>query len=424
MTKFLQRLVQIRPAEISAALWAAAYFFFVLCGYYLLRPIRDNMGIAGGVRNLPWLFTGTLLAMLVLSPLFSSLVARLPRRRFIALSYRLSMLCLVIFFMLFRSLPEDSLIVAGRAFYIWTSVFNLFVVSVFWGFAADTFRPEQGRRLFGFLGVGGTLGAICGSAIVSLVADRIDPAWLMLLAVLLLEVAVQCSRKAGRVAREHEPPKQTIGGGALAGISHVVRSPYLLGICSYILLYTILATFLYFQQASIVESVLTDSGARTALFAKIDLAVNILTILTQIFLTGRIIRLLGVGLTLALLPLICVIGFTSIGLVPTLTAIILFQVVRRSGNYALARPAREVLFTVLPREDKYKAKNFIDTFVYRGGDQIGAWSWALLGWAGIGIAWVSIVAVPLACLWVAVAIWLGSKLVNKQGDELKGTSQD
>jgi AAA family ATP:ADP antiporter len=204
-------------------------------------------------------------------------------------------------------------------------------------------------------------------------------------------------------------PNTPIGGGVLAGISHVFGSPYLLGICAYMLLYTILATLLYFQQASIVETAFADRGARTALFAKIDLTVNILTVLTQLFLTGRVIRLLGIGLTLALLPVICALGFTGLGIVPGLTAIVLFQVLRRSSNYALARPAREVLYTVLPREDKFKAKNFIDTFVYRGGDQIGAWSWAFLGWAGVGVAGLSFVAVPLALLWAVVAVWLGRK---------------
>jgi AAA family ATP:ADP antiporter len=418
---FLQRMVQIRPLEVGAALWSCAYFFFVLCGYYILRPIRDDMGIAGGVRNLPWLFTGTLLAMLLLNPAFSALVARLTRRRFIAWSYRFFMVCLGLFFLLFRYLPESSQIATGRAFYIWTAVFNLFVVSVFWGFAADTFRPEQGRRLFGFLGVGGTLGAICGSGIVALVAERLDPAWLMLVSIVLLELAVRCSRRAGEAARrasaatesadvaDAASPNTPIGGGVLAGISHVFRSPYLLGICAYMLLYTILATLLYFQQASIVETAFADRGARTALFAKIDLTVNILTVLTQLFLTGRVIRLLGIGLTLALLPVICALGFTGLGIVPGLATIVLFQVLRRSSNYALARPAREVLYTVLPREDKFKAKNFIDTFVYRGGDQIGAWSWAFLGWAGVGVAGISFVAVPLALLWAVVAVWLGRK---------------
>ncbi len=404
----LRRVIQVRPGEVRVALWAFGYFFFVLAGYYIIRPMRDAMGVAGGVRNLPWLFTGTMLVMLLVNPAFAALVSRLTRRRFISWTYRFFMVNLALFFLLFRFLPGENHIFLGRMFYIWSAVFNLYVVSVFWAFAADTFRPEQGKRLFGFLGLGGTLGAICGSGITTLAAERIDTVWLLLLSVLLLECAVRCSRKAG--AADADPPdRRPIGGTALAGLGHVARSPYLLGICLYMMLYTVLATFLYFQQASIVELSFADSGARTGFFARIDLAVNVLTILTQLFLTGRVIRLLGVGLTLALLPLICIVGFTGLGLAPTLTAIVLFQVLRRSGNYALARPAREVLYTVVPREDKYKAKSFIDTFVYRGGDQIGAWAWALMGRLGIGVSGIAWVAVPLAGLWLAVSLWLGRR---------------
>ncbi len=404
----VRRLMQVRPGEVRVALWAFGYFFFVLAGYYIIRPMRDAMGVAGGVRNLPWLFTGTMLVMLAVNPAFAALVSRWTRRRFISFTYRFFMANLVLFFLLFRYLPVEGHLMLGRVFYIWSAVFNLYVVSVFWAFAADTFKPGQGKRLFGFLGLGGTLGAICGSAITTLAAERIDPAWLLLLSVLLLELAVRCSRQAG-AADTDPPPRQPIGGGVLAGLGHVARSPYLLGICVYMLLYTVLSTFLYFQQASIVEVSFLDQGTRTGFFARIDLAVNLLTILTQLFLTGRVIRLLGVGLTLALLPLICIVGFTGLGLAPTLTAIVLFQVLRRSGNYALARPAREVLYTVVPREDKYKAKSFIDTFVYRGGDQIGAWAWALMGRLGVGVSGIAWVAVPLAGLWFAVALWLGKR---------------
>lgn len=404
----IRRTLQIRSGEVRVALWAWAYFFSVLAGYYIIRPMRDDMGVAGGVRNLPWLFTGTMLVMLAVNPPFAALVSRLTRRRFIAWTYRFFMMNLVLFFLLFRVMPQNSQVVLGRVFYIWSAVFNLYVVSVFWAFAADTFRPGQGKRLFGFLGLGGTLGAICGSAVTTFLAESIDPAWLLLLAVLSLEAAVRCSRKAG-AADTDPPPARPIGGSALAGLGHVARSPYLLGICLYMLLYTVLSTFLYFQQASIVEISFAERGARTAFFARIDLTVNILTILIQLFLTGRVIRLMGIGLTLAVLPLITIVGFTSLGLVPTLTMIVLFQVLRRSGNYALARPAREVLYTVLPREDKYKAKSFIDTFVYRGGDQIGAWSWAGLGKIGVGVSGIAWVAVPLAALWFAVAVWLGKR---------------
>jgi AAA family ATP:ADP antiporter len=189
-----------------------------------------------------------------------------------------------------------------------------------------------------------------------------------------------------------------LGGGVLDGIRTVFTSPYLLGIAGYMLLYTITATFLYFQQAEI-----------TVFFARIDLAVNILTVMTQVFLTGRIVRRIGIALALAALPLVCVLGFAVVGIAPTLMTIAVFQVLRRSSNYAIARPCREMLYTVIPREAKYKAKNFIDTFVYRFGDQVGAWSYAALGALGLGAAAISMVAAPLAAAWLGVGLWLGRR---------------
>lgn len=426
----LERVIDVRPDEVRALLLSCAYFFSILSAYYIIRPLRDEMGVAGGVRNLPWLFTGTLLAMLVANPPFAALVARLPRRKFVSITYRFFAVNLLIFFALLKLLPAGERIWIGRAFFIWTSVFNLFVVSIFWAFMADAFRSEQGRRLFGFIGVGGTLGAIVGAAITASLAERVGPVHLLLVSVVLLEVGVACVRGLSRTFEDQEKeergrksegglepsaagggrtPPRAIGGGVFTGIAHVVRSPYLLGICGYMLLYTITATFLYFQQADIISRAFTNPGVRTAFFAKIDLAVNILTIATQVFLTGRIIRLLGVGLTLTLLPAVCILGFSTLGLLPALAVLVAFQVLRRAGNYAVARPTREVLYTVVSREDKYKAKSFIDTFVYRGGDQIGAWSYAAMGWLGLSLVGTAFVAAPLAAVWLLIGFWLGRR---------------
>jgi AAA family ATP:ADP antiporter len=203
--------------------------------------------------------------------------------------------------------------------------------------------------------------------------------------------------------------EQPVGGGVFDGIRTVFSSYYLLGIVGYMLLYTITATILYFQQAEIVEVSFADRAARTVFFARIDVAVNILTALTQIFFTGRIVRRIGVALSLATLPLVCVLGFAALGVAPTLIAIAVFQVLRRSSNYAIARPCREMLYTVIPRSAKYKAKNFIDTFVYRFGDQVGAWSYTGLGALGLGAAAISLVAVPLAAAWLVIGLWLGRR---------------
>jgi AAA family ATP:ADP antiporter len=456
----LQRAVNVEPHEVRALLLSCAYHFFILSAYYILRPIRDEMGVAGGVENLPWLFTGTLVTMLVAHPPFAALVARLPRTRFIAYTYRFFMANLVIFFVLLKLAPPRTDVWVGRVFFVWVSVFNLFVISIFWAFMTDLFANEQGKRLFGFIALGGTLGAIIGAAITAFLAEILGPVQLMLISIALLELAVRCTRWLSRHAdelrrderrlfgeteglaaagpavgpmltqermkeeevrrREAEtggtPPggdETPIGGGVLAGVDHVLRSPYLLGICAYMLLYTIASTFLYFQQAEIVDRNFIDRAMRTAFFARIDLAVNVLAIFTQAFLTGRIVKWLGVAVTLTLLPAVCVVGFTTLGFMPVIAVLVVFQTLRRAGNYAVARPTREVLYTVVTREDRYKAKNFIDTFVYRGGDQIGAWSYALMSWLGLTMAAIAFVAAPLAAIWLVVGYWLGREQAQR-----------
>ncbi len=417
LNKLLQRVVSVEADEVRPMLLSALYFFLIMAGYFIIRPLRDEMGIAGGVRNLPWLFTGTLVGMLLTHPIYTAMVSRLPRRRFIPLSYNLFALCMLVFFVLLGTLPETQTVWVGRAFYIWTSVFNLFVVSIFWSIMADIFKPGQGARLFGFIAVGGTAGAMAGSTITAALAQQIPPRYLLLVSIALIELAVIIALTLMRGNSESAAEDsgvsndEVIGGGVMAGISAVFRSPYLLGIVSYMLLYTITATFLYFEQAEIVSEIFSDRGARTAFFAKLDLAVNTLTIVTQIFLTGRIVRWFGVAFSLAWLPLVCVIGFFGLGLAPTLGVLAAFQIFRRASNYAVARPCREMLYTVLPREVKYKAKNFVDTFVYRAGDQVGAWSYAAMGWLGLGMTGVAFAAIPLAGAWIGVGLWLGKKQV-------------
>ena len=403
------RLLAVERGEFRAAVLSAAYFFFVLCSYYVLRPIRDEMGVAGGVDNLPWLFTGTLVVMLLVNPVFAAVVARYPVRRFIPLTYRFFALNLVIFWAVLTLAGDAADVWVGRAFFVWLSVFNLFVVSVFWAFMADNWDIAQAKRLFGFIAVGGTLGAIVGAGMTALLAAAAGPTNLLLVSVVLLEAAVHCARSvrgsdAPAAAASHGEP---IGGGVFAGIAHVARSPYLLGICAYMLLYTVAATVLYFQQAEIAASHFDDRIARTQFFAGIDLAVNVLTMVVQVFLTARVIAWFGVGATLAFLPALFVIGFVGLGLWPTVAVLVAFQVLRRAGNFALARPARETLYTVVSREDKYKAKNLIDTFVYRAGDQVGAWGYTALAAAGLGLAGTAFAAAPLAVLWIGVAVWLG-----------------
>lgn len=443
--RLLQRIVEVRTGEVRTLLWAGAFFFCILSSYYIFRPLREEMGVAGGVWNLPWLFTGTLVAMLLVHPPFAWMVARLVRRRFVTLVYRFFGLCLLVFYIVLGLAAPEMNIWIGRVFYIWTAVFSLFTVSVFWGFMADVFDIEQGKRLFGFIGMGGTLGGLAGSGLTAVLAVPLGTRTMLLFSLVLLEGAVQAVKRldvaAGGVlsvhkgalrSRQEDGPAEAsehgreavpkgstavvtpvrearIGGSMWAGISHLFSSPYLLGIALFVFLYTILSTVLYMQQASIVERYFVDRAVRTAVFARIDFVVQLLTVLTQFYLTGRIIRALGVGLTLALLPILSIVGFAALGLYQTFIVFAVFQVLRRSGEYAVVRPARETLYTVVSREDKYKAKNLIDTVVYRTGDWLSGMVQLGLNTLGWGMAAISFLVVPLAGLWLMIGLWLGGR---------------
>ena len=410
----LRRVVAVQPQEVSALLWAWLYIFSVLSSYYIMRPIRDQMGIAGGVQNLQWLFTGTLLGMLLLNIPFAYLVKTLPRTRFIPITYRFFAANILLFAVILYFADVEEAIWLGRAFFIWISVFNLFVVSVFWALIVDVFNSEQGKRLFGFIAAGATIGAIFGSSVTASLARYVPTSLLLIGATCLLEIAVFSVGRLSRLsetlrARPGEAANKPIGGNVLAGITHPFKSIYLLNVSFFLLLFAITSTFLYFEQAGIVRDNFPDRGTQTAFFATIDLAVNTLTLVVQLFFTGRILGFLGIGLTLALLPAFTAIGFGTLAFMPAVSTLIIFQVLRRSSDYAIARPTREVLYTVVPREDRYKAKNFIDTVVYRAGDQVGAWSFALLAALGFGSTEVAAAAMVLAALWLLNALWLGGR---------------
>jgi ATP:ADP antiporter, AAA family len=429
LVNLVGKVIDVRAREVSGLFLGFVYYFLILSSYYVVRPIRDDIGAANGMENLPWMFTGTLVTMILANALFSLLVKRYSRRRFIPIAYRFFIVNLLVFFILMKVYTAQQVWV-GRAFFVWISVYNLFVVSVFWAFMVDVFSTDQGKRLFGFISVGGSLGAIVGAAITSSLVQKIGPLYLLLISAVLLELSAQCVRwfpaestavreeTAVSLARAEKP----IGGGIWAGIVHNLSSPYLIGIACYMLLYAITSTFLYFQQISIVASAFSDRAARTAFFARIDLVVNVLTIIAQAFITGRLLKWLGVGVTLAILPAMSVAGFIGVGVAPVLSMLVVFLILRRAGNFAIARPARETLFTVLSREDKYKAKNFIDTFVYRIGDQIGAWATPLMTRLGLGLAGIAMVAAPVCAVWLVVSLWLGKRQARMQDSTVPGTA--
>lgn len=420
--RLLRRLVLLDEGEAPALLWSALYFFLLLFGFYLLRPVREAMGIARGADKLPWLMTGTLLAMALANPAFAALVSRLPRRRFIPRTYRFFALNMLAFFLAFRLLPNHGGAALGYAFYIWLSVFNLFVVSVFWGLMSDVWTEVQGKRLFGFIAMGGTLGAIAGAAVTGALTKgvalgglrlKVEPLSLLLLSMLTLELAVLCVKRLaaifhlGDVAHGEREP----GPGLLEGLRLITTSRYLQLICAYMLLFTITSTFLYLEQGRIVAGAFRDTASRTAAFAQLDLWVNVLTLATQVFLTGRLITGLGIPVVLSILPVLSLAGFGALWLWPTFGVMALFQVLRRGLHYAVDRPAREILYIPLGPEERYKSKPFIDTFIYRGGDLLGVWAPAAFAALAIPLG-----AAAMACsgLWLGISGALGRRAGPRQ----------
>ncbi len=413
--RWLGRVVAARPGEMRALLWSFTYFFCLLAGYYVLRPLRDEMGIAGGVRNLQWLFTATFVVMLVAVPVFGAIVARLPRRRFIPLVYHFFVANIAIFWLLL-TLDVGTVYVA-RVFFVWISVFNLFAVSVFWSFMADLYASEQGKRLFGFIAAGGSAGALLGPALTMGLAVPLGPVNLLFVAAIFLELAVLCAQRlesavptavpAEAAARRARPDSAALGGGWLAGIAMVLRSPYLAGIALWVSLLSLAGTFLYFQQVNIVAAASDDPAVRTRIFASIDLAIGILTIIVQFFATGRLISRFGVGPAAAVLPLVFGLGFLAVAFAPMLFVVIAFQAIQRTANFAISNPAREVLFTVLEREEKYKAKNVIDIVVFRGADALSGWLFVALRGAGLELSTISLATLPVTGGWFLLALTLG-----------------
>lgn len=404
--RLLERAVAVRPGERAALGWSFAYFFAVLCGYYLLRPVREEMGIRGGVGQLPWAFTATFAAMLVAVPLYSALVARVPRARAIPLVYRFFLLHLLLFALLLRAgVARPGL---GRAFFVWVSVYNLFVVSVFWSYMADLWDSGQARRLFGFIAAGGSLGALAGPALAALLVRPLGVAGLLLVSAAFLEAAARCASRLARQAGRSRPAAAgaPVGGGPFAGFAEVARSPYQRALAAQVLLATASSTVVYFQQAQLVSRLVQDPAARTRLFAGIDLAVNLVSLPLQALATGRIVAGLGLGFALAIHPLLAAGGMLAVAAWPTLGLLTTVQAARRALHYAVERPSREVLFTVVPREEKYKAKSFIDTVVYRGGDAASAWAWTALAGLGPGLTGAALAATPLALAWLLTVRYL------------------
>ncbi len=406
--RWLKRVMPATPQERAAALWSFAYFFALLAGYYVLRPLRDQMGIAGGVKNLPWLFTATFVTLLIAQPVYGALVARLPRARFIPIVYHFFVANLILFWVLL-TLEIETVIIA-RVFFVWVSVFNLFAVAVFWSFMADLFTSEQGKRLFGFIGAGGTAGALLGPIITIWLSVPLGPVNLMIAAAVFLELAVFCVyrlERAALVRTGSEAKVESIGGSAFAAIPELVRSPYMLGIGAWVALLSYAATVIYFEQAHIVSEAVKTAGLQTRIFASIDLAVSLLTLMTQLLVTGQLLKRVGTGLAAAALPAVYIAGFAVLAVMPTLIVVVTIQVVQRWMNFAIANPARQLFFTVVTREEKYKAKNLVDVVVYRGSDALSGWIFDSMQALGLKLGAIALCSLPVVAGWFILSVGLG-----------------
>jgi len=418
--------------ELNPALAGFALFFCLFSGYFMLRPIRESMGIMAGVENLQWLFTATFVVMLVAVPLFAWLSSRVPRIHFVDWVYGFFCLNLLAFAALFQ-LSEDSIWLA-RVFYVWISVYNLFVVSVAWSLMADVFDGHQAKRLFAFIAAGASVGGLVGPVMSALLVGTLGQSGLVVLAGVLLGVALALKaplmrwREVGGAGRPGavatESTRKPVTGNPFSGLTRVLQSPYLLAIAGFVVLLATVTTFLYFEQARLVAERFPDRESQIRVFGIIDVIVQAGALLSQLFITGRIAQKLGVRMLLAIVPMLVCVGFVGIALAPSFAMLATLMIVRRIGEYAFVRPGREMLFAPLDAESKYKAKGFIDTVVYRAGDAISGWVKSGLDMLGQGAVLVALVGAFCALVWGALGWYLGRQADDMSKRETPEVKED
>lgn len=411
------KVLGLERHEYVAVAWSFAYFFCVLSSYYILRPVRETMAVGSGPDTIPYLFIGTFVTMIFASSIFGWVATRFPRRVFLPWVYLFFVVNILIFWVVFsRAVASDGEHVwLGRAFFVWLSVFNLFVVSVFWSFMADIYTREQGRRLFGVITSGGSIGALIGATATSSLVVKVGFQNLMPISAAVLLVGVFCiGRLKEWVHQEHEDEitetvesEKPLGGDPFAGITHLFSSKYFLGIALMSLIASLLGTALYMFRAELVETAILTSDARTQFFSNMNVAQNALALVAQMFLVKQVVTRFGIGRSLFLFPLASIIGFAVLAMEPTLMAVATLDVVRRGLGFGFAKPSTDMLYSVVTPEEKYKTKNFIDTAIYRGGDVVGTWTVKLMSTLGLGIAGISIAILPFAVVSAVVALWLG-----------------
>jgi AAA family ATP:ADP antiporter len=412
---FSVRVLGVEPREFVPVAWSFVYFFCLLAAYYMLRSVRETMAIVSGVQNIPWLYTGTFTVMLAATPVFGWVTSRYRRRTFIPWVYYFFIANILLFFAAFTWFMEAGFarVWVARSFFVWLSVFNLFVVSVFWSFMADIWSTDQGRRLFGIISAGGSTGAFLGPVITSVLVVPVGFENLLPLSAGLLAFAVYCIHRlrlwsleqACRDEKRAAEIARPLGGSAFGGIKLVVTTPYLAAIAASMVCATFLGGAMYMYMAELISVTFPDNDRQTRVFALIDAVSNALSFIGQLVLVRFAVKKFGIGMTLALLPLVSVVAFALLAANPVFIVIAVFQVVRRGLAYGLTKPASDMLYSVVSRESKYKAKNFIETAVWRGGDVVATWTIRSL--AGIGLTGVSLVCVPIAIIWSLLAFWIG-----------------
>lgn len=411
----ISRLVHAERSEVAAVLLSFIYFFLVLAAYYIIRPVRDEMGVAVGREQLQVLFVAVFFVMLAAVPVFGWVSSRLPKRAIVPLVYGFFILNLLVFWFLLSGDGRTKML--ASVFFVWASVFNLFVVSLFWIVMSDIYASDQAKRLYGFIAAGGSAGALAGPIITQAFIRLTGPDNLLLISALLLALALAAAMLLGPIAparTRNTNDERPIGKSIMAGAVRVWQSPYLLRIALWILLGNLVSTFFYLEQSRIVGETLADRTARVELLARLDLAVSSLTIVLQVFATGRFIERFGVSVAAAMLPAWCVIGLIGLAIAPVLAVILSIMAVERALAFAFASPAIKVLYTVVEPDEKYKAQNFIDTVVYRGGDAASGWVFNAMG-KGLGLsgAFVALTAVPAALAWLYLSFSLGRQLAER-----------
>ncbi|MCF2133800.1 MFS transporter [Mycetohabitans endofungorum] len=423
---------KLRPDEVRPLLWSALGLFWLSLAYYLIRPIRDTMGAVSGVQKLTWLFSATLLCMLLISFLFSKLLNKVPLQRAVSISYRVCVAILVIFAILMRSSVPEQAFWMEDVFFIWVSAYSVFAMTLYWMMTIDKFNKEQGGRLFGMVSAGANLGALAGSGVSTALSGLLGPGWTLAIAAILLELAARSTLHLTSTSTELDKKRRRIAylgkrkraGSITSGVQQddntnvnsltkilrivpALRSFHVAGLCVYVALLSLTSTALYFHQAIIIQGLDIDNKERIKLFSSIDLAVNAVTIIIQLFLTGRVIRYLGISIALAMAPVTSTIGFGMLAWKQTVATLIAFRIISRIINFSITKPVQETLFAAIDEKIRYKIKSFIDTVAYRSGDQLGAWAYAGMGMLGLSISAISFVMVPLSIFWLLNGVRLG-----------------